>query len=155
MALDVSIHGDAFETVAITWSQPEAAVMLSMFEFYSIPAYVTGRWHASTNPTLIMALDGLHLRVHPEHVDDALDMLAEVAGRPAAVRPYLLGQRWLYPIILAVSVLVMIPLYVTDTPPTWSIASLALPIIVVIGIPPTRTASTFMLWKRSKTPNED
>ncbi|MDB5679297.1 hypothetical protein [Sphingomonas bacterium] len=151
MALD----RDAFETVAVTWSQPEAGVMLSMFEFYGIPAYATGRWHASINPTLIMALDGFHVRVHPECVDDALDMLAEVAEQPAAIRPYLLGQRWLYPVILVVSFLVLIPMYVIDTPPAWYVALLVLPIIVLTGIPPTRTASTFFLWKRSRAPAGD
>lgn len=151
MALDQ----DAFETVAITWSQPEAAVMLSMFEFYGIPAFALGRWHASVNPPLIVGLQGIQVRVHASAVDDALDLLAEVAERPAAVRPYLLGQRWLYPVILTVSVFVMIPLYVTDTPPAWSVVLLVLPIIVFTGIPPTRTASTFFLWKRSRTPAED
>jgi hypothetical protein len=146
MALDQ----DAFDTVAITWSQPEAAVMLSMFEFYGIPAFALGRWHASINPPWITGLQGIQVRVHHLAVDDALDLLADVAERPAAVRPYLLGQRWLYPVILAVSVLAMIPLYVTDKPPTWSVALLVLPVIVFAGIPPTRTPSTFMLWKRSR-----
>ena len=123
MALSDMATGDAFETVAVTWSQPECAVMLSMFEFYGIPAYATGRWHASVMPPLIMGLDGFHVRVHPDAVDDALDLLAEVAEQPAATRPYLLDKRWLRAV--------------------WSV----LGAFLAAG-PPTRTASTFFLWKR-------
>jgi hypothetical protein len=76
-------------------------------------------------PPLILALDGFHVRVHPNLIDEALDLLSEVAGRPAAVRPYLLDNRWLSG---AISVLAAF----------------------LVASPPTRTPSTFMLWKRSR-----
>ncbi len=116
---------DAFETVAVTWSQPEAAVILSMFEFYGIPAYGTGRWHTSINPLMIMGLDGIHVRVHPEALDEALDLLAEAAQRPAAIRPYLIKQPWLN-----------------------GVATVIICVLGLFPVPPTRTASTFFLWKR-------
>jgi hypothetical protein len=146
MALDE----DAFETVAITWSQPEAAVMLSMFEYYGIPAFAVGRLHASVIPNYITALQGIQVRVPVGDIDEALDLLAEVAERPAAVRPYMLGQKWLYPALIAFALAAMVPLYLVDEP-TPLLMMLTLPAIFLLtGIPPTRTASTFMLWKRSR-----
>ena len=126
----MALSGDAFETVAVTWSQPECAVMLSMFEFYGIPAFATGRWHASAVPAIILGLDGFHVRVHPDAVDDALDLLADVAERPAAVRPYLLGHRWLSGIFATLGAM------------------------LAAGAP-TRTASTFFLWKRRPSARPD
>lgn len=152
MALDE----DAFETVAITWSQPEAAVMLSMFEFYGIPAFALGRWHASINPPIIVGLQGIQVRVHHLAVDEALDLLAEVAERPAAVRPYFLGSATLYRAIVVAAFVLGIGVIIWD----WVFASGEQTSITLLAylplwylttlVPPTRTASTFMLWKRSR-----
>jgi hypothetical protein len=148
MALDE----DAFETVAITWSQPEAAVMLSMFEFYGIPAFAVGRLHASIIPNYITALQGMQVRVPVGAVDDALDLLAEVAERPAAVRPYMLGHTWFYPALVAFALAALVPLYLVDEPSPLLLALTLPAIFLFTGIPPTRTPSTFMLWKRSRDP---
>ena len=145
MALDQ----DPFETIAITWSQPEAAVMLSMFEFYGIPAFALGRWHASINPPSIVGLQGIQIRVHPEAIDDALDLLAEVAERPAVVRPYLFGLAWLYRALVLLAVAAIFLVYLSDDPGILLLSALPLSMLL-IAVPPTRTASTFMLWKRGR-----
>lgn len=146
MALDE----DAFETVAITWSQPEAAVMLSMFEFYGIPAFALGRWHASINPPWITGLQGIQVRVHHLAIDDALDLLDEVAERPAAVRPYPFGQALLYRTAVLLAVAMCIPLCLAEElSPILLLTTLPLSLLLII-VPPTRTPSTFMLWKRSR-----
>ena len=77
---------DSYETVAITYGQPETAVMLSMFAWYGVPAYASGQGHAQIWP-FIVALGGIEVRVHADSVADARALLAEVALRPPAVRP--------------------------------------------------------------------
>jgi hypothetical protein len=147
MALDQ----DAFETVAITWSQPEAAVMLSMFEFYGIPAFALGRWQASIDAPFTTAMQGIQVRVHHLACDEALDLLGEVAERPAAVRPYLFGSPWTYPIVLALAFAAAVIGYASwdDPGPLALVAAFPLSLLL-IAVPPTRTPSTFMLWKRSR-----
>jgi hypothetical protein len=149
MALDQ----DAFETVAITWSQPEAAVMLSMFEFYGIPAFALGWWHASVNAPCLVAIQGIQVRVHHAKLDEALDLLGEVVERPAAVRPYLLGSPWSYPIVLVLAFAAAVVGYaqLDDPGPLTVIAILPLSVLM-IAIPPTRTPSVFLLWKRRRDP---
>ena len=110
----------AFETVAITYSQPETVVMLSMFTFYGIPAYASGFGHAQAQWPLSLALGGIAVRVDPAAANEARELLAEVAGRPAAVRPFLHGPDWF--------------------------GRLTTFILFCCGYaPPTRTASTFLL----------
>lgn len=152
MALDK----DAFETVAVTWSQPEAAVMLSMFEFYGIPAFALGRWQASIDAPFMVAMQGIQIRVHPLARDEALDLLSEVAERPAAIRPYLFGQAWPYRafVVLAVAAGAFGVANWGDPNPLILLAVFPLSLLTAAA-PPTRTASTFFLWKRSKTPAED
>lgn len=149
--MDENTHGDAFETVAITWSQPEAAVMLSMFEFYGIPAFALGQWQAAINATYLVAIQGIHVRVHRSALDEALDLLGEVAERPAAVRPYLLGSRWAYPTVLVLAFVAAIVGYAgADDPDSLGFVA-AFPLsLLLIAIPPTRTPSTFLLWKRRR-----
>ncbi len=153
MALDQ----DAFETVAVTWSQPEAAVMLSMFEFYGIPAFALGRLQASIDATLIVAIQGIQIRVHHLALDEALDLLGEVAERPAAVRPYLFGQAWPYRLILTLAAIAYIYAVASLDDPSPLVLLAALPLTLIgSAAPPTRTSSTFMLWKRShRTPVVD
>lgn len=122
---DYSID-DRFETVAITWSQPEAAVMLSMFAAYEIPALSVGQQVMRLWPTSGVALQGIQIRVHHEWLDDALDLLAEVAERPAAIRPFPTENRWAYGVVVVL-------LCATG----------------IVPVPPTRTPSTFFLGNRS------
>jgi len=159
MALaDIAID-DRFETVAITWSQPEAAVMLSMFDFYGIPAFAVGGRHVSAQGPILTALQGIHIRVAAGAADDALDLLAEVAERPAAVRPYAFGQPGLYRtiVVLALAAAAMMPLALALVDPTdetaipWIV--LLTPLLLVFnGAPPPRTPSTFFLGNRRRRP---
>ena len=112
---------DSFETVAITYSQPETAVMLSMFAWYGIPAYALGNEHARVAAPMVVALQGIHVRVHAEALTEARELLAEVATRPQAVRPKLIG----HPVLNAL----MVILYSVFGGP----------------VPPTRSGSTFFL----------
>jgi hypothetical protein len=111
---------DSYETVAVTYSQPETAVMLSMFAWYGIPAYALGSEHARIAPYLTVGLGGMPIRVHPDALEDARELLAEVAARPQAVRPRII-----------------------DNPAT---RLMAYAIAFFFSIPlPTRTGSTYFL----------
>ena len=113
---------DSYETVAITYGQPETVVMLSMFAWYGVPAYASGLGHAQVWP-LAVALGGIQVRVHPDSAADARALLAEVAQQPAAVRPRM-----------------------THNPVT---RTLAYAIALLGGFPiPTRAGSTFFLGDR-------
>ena len=155
MALaDIAID-DRFETVAITWSQPEAAVMLSMFDFYGIPAFAVGRRHVSIYAPVLTALQGIQIRVAIHAVDEALELLAEVAERPAAVRPYGFGSRdlYLFLVILALMAATVMPFALAFVEPDDDMMLITMmlmsPLLLVFnGAAPPRTPSTFMLWKR-------
>ena len=159
MALADYLFDDRFETVAITWSQPEAAVMLSMFDFYGIPAFAVGRRHVSIYAPVLTALQGIQIRVAIDAVDEALDLLAEVAGRPAAVRPYAFGQRDLYIalVVLALIAAMIMPIALALVEPDDDMLLITMmlmsPLLLVFnGAPPPRTPATFMLWKRGVAP---
>ena len=114
---------DSYETVAITYGQPETAVMLSMFAWYGVPAYASGQGHAQIWP-FIVALGGIEVRVHADSVADARALLAEVAQRPPAVRPRM-----------------------THNPVT---RTLGYAIALLSGFPiPSRAGSTFFLGDRA------
>ena len=158
MALSDYSIDDRFETVAITWSQPEAAVMLSMFDFYGIPAFAVGRRHVTAFAPMLCALQGIQVRVAAEAADEALDLLAEVAERPAVVRPYAFGLPGLYRLIvlLALAAAAAMPVIIALADPADEAAMMALilltPLLLVFnGAPPPRTPATFMLWKRRAT----
>lgn len=76
---------DAFETVAVTWSQPEAAVIVSFLEWHGIATYALHR-HAQVEPPLVTALGGLPIRVPAERAIEAKALLAQVEGLPV-IRP--------------------------------------------------------------------
>lgn len=84
---------DAFDTVAITYSQPEAAVMLSFLRAHGIAAYTLSE-HARTQATMVVALGGIPVRVHRSALAEARALLAEVAATPAVVRPRLIRNGW-------------------------------------------------------------
>jgi hypothetical protein len=113
---------DCFRTIAITWSQSEAAVMLSMFAFYEVPALAVGQHVTRTLPNLAVAFQGIQIRVHHDWWAEACDLLADVATRPAAIRPRLIDNRWAN-----------------------GCATVLLCLLGLMPPPPTRTASTFLL----------
>jgi hypothetical protein len=112
--------GDAFESVAIIYSQPETVVMLATFERYGIPTYAAGFNHARAKWSLLVALGGIAIRVHPAALAKAQILLAEVAERPAAVRPRLQLNQALQILFGVLGMLLAVP-------------------------PPTRVTSTFFL----------
>ena len=112
---------DSFETVAIVYSQPELAVMRSMFAFYGIPTFAVGQGHASVLPTWMVALGGVQVRVAADAAADARALLSEVAERPQAVRPYLIRNRWLNGVVVVLA---------------W--------MFLFMPVPPTRTGSTYL-----------
>ena len=144
---------DAFETVAITWSQPEAAVMVSMFAFYDIPAVAIGQRHASVEPTLLTGLQGIAVRVPHAAVEEALALLADVAERPAAVRPYAGGTRWVYGTLVALMLLAPVVAILAGSEELAVLAGMPLMLLFAVA-PPPRVASTLMLWKRRGRPGE-
>lgn len=84
---------DEFDTVAVTYSQPEAAVMLSFLAWHDVQAYALSE-HARTAAHLVTALGGIPIRVRAADAARARALLAEVAPaeppviRPPVVRPW-------------------------------------------------------------------
>jgi hypothetical protein len=115
---------DSFETVAIVYNQPEAAVMLSMFAFYGIPANPIGLGHSQIAPTMMVALGGILIKVPGYAAAEARELLAEVAARPQAVRPRLIDNPFANGIVVVLACL-----------------------LLGFPVPPTRTGSTFILGK--------
>lgn len=68
---------DPFVTIAVAHSQPQAAVMLSMFGWYGIPAYGMNMETTRINCPLTLALGGIPIRVAREAVEDARNLLVE------------------------------------------------------------------------------
>lgn len=86
---------DAFETVAVTYSQPEAAVMLSFLAWHDVQAYALSE-HARISAHLVTALGGIPIRVAPADAARARALLAEVAHpEPPVVRPPVVRNRLL------------------------------------------------------------
>jgi hypothetical protein len=152
---DYSID-DRFETVAITWSQPEAAVMLSMFDFYGIPAFAVGGRHVSAYGPLVTALQGIQIRVAAAAAGDALDLLAEVAKQPAAVRPYAFASPGLYrlAVVLALAAALLTPMVLALADPLDQNALVSVmlmsPLLLVFNGALPRTSSTFFLGNRAR-----
>lgn len=76
-----------FELVAITYSQPEAAVILSMLDAYGIPAYPLNQHHLAAAPTLAVALGGIRILAMREAADEARALLAEASDQAPPVLP--------------------------------------------------------------------
>lgn len=78
---------DPFQTVAIAYSQPQARVMLSLFEWHGIPAYAMNIETTRINTPWTLALGGIPIRVARESFEEARGLLAEVADRPEEASP--------------------------------------------------------------------
>lgn len=81
---------DAFETVAVSYSQPEAAVMLSYLAWHGIAAFALSE-HARTDAGLITALGGIPVRVHRVAAGEARALLAAVPPPERARPPHVAG----------------------------------------------------------------
>lgn len=76
---------DTFETVAVSYSQPEAAVMLSYLAWHGIAAFALSE-HARTDAGLVTALGGIPVRVHWPDAEEARALLADVPA-PERIMP--------------------------------------------------------------------
>lgn len=74
---------DPFETVVIAYSQSQAGVILSLFEWNGIPAYAMNLEIVRTNPSLTLALGGIPIRVAREAAAEARAILNEAAEAAA------------------------------------------------------------------------
>lgn len=72
---------DPFETVAIAYSQPQAAVILSLFEWNGIPAYAANLETVRASTPLTLALGGIPIRVLREAAAEAREILTESVER--------------------------------------------------------------------------
>ncbi|WP_439571423.1 hypothetical protein [Sphingomonas sp.] len=80
--VDAHFTGDPFETVVIAYSQPQAAVLMSLFEWHGIPAYAQNIETVRTQTPLTLALGGIPIRVRLDAVADARALLAEAVTDP-------------------------------------------------------------------------
>ena len=77
---------DGFDTVAVSYSQPEAAVIVSFLGWHGIPAYALGH-HAQASANLVTALGGIPIRVHAAALTEARALLASVPPAPVTESP--------------------------------------------------------------------
>ncbi|NML07174.1 hypothetical protein [Sphingomonas sp. G-3-2-10] len=74
---------DPFETVVIAYSQSQAGVILSLFEWNGIPAYAMNIEMARNSAPLTLALGGIPIRVAREAAAEAREILGEAADASA------------------------------------------------------------------------
>ena len=84
---------DPFETVVIAYSQPQAAVLMSLFQWHGIPAYAQNIEMVRANSPLTLALGGIPIRVHREAVADARALLADAVADPEPPIARSVGRR--------------------------------------------------------------
>ncbi|MDB5675982.1 MAG: hypothetical protein JWM65_2964 [Sphingomonas bacterium] len=113
---------DSFETVAIIYSQPEAAVLLGLFAQHDIVTEVVGARHVAVNPVWTVALGGIIVRVQTEALEDARALLAQIARQPQAMRRRLIDNPVLNGLMVVLACF-----------------------LGIAPIPPTRVGSTFLL----------
>lgn len=79
---------DPFETVAIAYTQPQAMVLLSLFQWHDIPAYAHGIEMVRANAPLTLAMGGIPIRVARNDATQARALLLEAAEseEPAEIR---------------------------------------------------------------------
>jgi hypothetical protein len=101
---------EPFETVAFAYRPPQVAVMLSMFQYYGIPAYARNAGHSGIDCPITLALGGMPILVHRDYAEEARALLDEAADRVEAepCRPQPLGYRLLKliasPVLLMLSI---------------------------------------------------
>lgn len=84
---------DPFETVVIAYSQPQAAVLMSVFAWHDIPAYAQNIETVRANSPLTLALGGIPIRVHREVVGEARELLAAAVADPEPPVARSVGRR--------------------------------------------------------------
>lgn len=99
------MEGDPFETVAIAYNPPQAAVLTSLFGWYGIPVFATNLDTIRTNPQLTLALGGIEIRVLRDDAAEARAIVIEAAEQEdeAPRTPDPLEQRILMTLFYAVT----------------------------------------------------
>jgi hypothetical protein len=89
------VSDDPFETVAIAYRPAQVMILLSLFEWYGVPAYAQNYGHASVNWPITLALGGIPIRVARDFADEARALLSEVADdyAEAPAKPQPLSYR--------------------------------------------------------------
>jgi hypothetical protein len=126
-------QGGGFETIAIVYSFPEAAMLLAALRAHFIVALPRHYGHISVKPTLMVALGGIRITVPPAQVADALASMEEIdQGWERPPRPY------------------------TDT--AWLSILLSIALTFMLGIPPMPRAPGWYRWHAARakdwSPNE-
>ena len=75
------MEGDPFETVGIAYTQPQAAVILSMLAWNGIPAYGMNLETIRASASLTLALGAIPIRVRRDSAEEARALLSEAAER--------------------------------------------------------------------------
>jgi len=87
------MDADPFDTVAIAYSQPQALVILSLFEWHGMLAYAVNLGHAQVDCPVTLALGGIPIRVVRDQAGEARALLTEAAERDEAMLQEGLGER--------------------------------------------------------------
>ena len=110
--------GGGFETIAIVYSFPEAAMLLATLRAHFIAALPRNYGHISVKPTLMVALGGIRITVPPAQIGDALTVMEEIdQGWHCPPRPYT-DIAWLS-IILSVALTFMLGVPPMPRAPSW------------------------------------
>lgn len=86
---------DGFETIAIVYSLPEAAVLLATLRAYGVFALPKNQAHISTLPRLMVALGGIWITVPADKKEDALALLAAIDRGWCPPPPPIVDEVWL------------------------------------------------------------
>jgi hypothetical protein len=86
---------DGFEPIAVVFSQPEAAVLLTTLRAYGILALPKNQAHIAIVPSLMLALGGTWITVPPERKEDALALLKEIDAGWRPPPPPIVDEVWL------------------------------------------------------------
>jgi hypothetical protein len=86
---------DGFETIAVVYSQPEAAVLLATLRAYGIFALPKNQAHIAIVPSLMLALGGTWITVPPHRKEDALALLEAIDSGWRPPPPPIIDQLWL------------------------------------------------------------
>jgi hypothetical protein len=104
---------DGFEPIAIVWSMPEAAVLVTTLAAYGFLALPRNQGHISAAPTLMIALGGIWITVPREQLEDAVSLMSEIDTGWRCPPPPLAREPWLNALV---TLLAGITLGVTPMP---------------------------------------
>ncbi len=86
---------DGFETIAVVYSQSEAAVLLATLSAYGFFALPKNQAHISVVPGLMMALGGIWITIPPDKKKEALALLEAIDNGWRAPPRAIVDELWL------------------------------------------------------------